>query len=97
MIAKQKAHNARQDAALAKRDAKSDYWSTHPGTAESLIPVWGSARDAIADYNQGDMVGAVANGALALTDLIGEGYVLKSIGKGGLKVAGSHAWKDTRK
>ncbi len=98
MVEKQKAYNAKQEAALANRRTRSDdYWSSHPGTAESLIPVWGSAREAIADYNEGDMVGAVANGALALTDLTGEGYVLKSIGKGGLKVAGSHAWKDTRK
>lgn len=98
MVQQQKAYNAQQEAALAKRGSKSDdYWSSHPGTAESLIPVWGSAREAIADYKEGDLVGAAANGALALTDLTGEGYVLKSLGKGGLKVVGSHAWKDTRK
>lgn len=98
MVRGQKAYNAQQEAALSKRSAKQDdYWSSHPGIAESFIPVWGSAREAVADYREGDMVGAVANGALAVTDLTGEGYVLKSLGKGGLKVAGSHAWKDTRK
>jgi hypothetical protein len=26
----------------------------HPGFAESLIPVWGSGREAVADYQEGD-------------------------------------------
>lgn len=98
MTRKQRDYNARQEAALAHTKAQRGIdWTKHPGTAESMVPVWGSAREAVADYHEGDMVGAVANGALALTDLSGEGYVLKSLAKGGLKVAGSHAWKDTRK
>ena len=97
MVRKQKAYNDRQDALLAQGKKEGDFWSSHPGVAESFIPVWGSAREAIADYREGDIVGAVANGALALTDLTGEGYVAKSLGKGGLKIAGSNGWKATRK
>jgi hypothetical protein len=99
MIAKQKAHNARQAAstATAISAAEDDYWSSHPGLAESMVPVWGSAREAIADYREGDIVGAAVDGAMAVGDLTGEGYVLKSLGKGGLKVVGSHTWNATRK
>lgn len=85
---KQRDYNARQEEA---------WYRKHPGTAESLIPVWGSGREAVADAFEGDVVGAVANGALAVADLTGEGYVLKTLGKGGLKIAGSNGWKATRK
>jgi hypothetical protein len=88
MAAKQKAHNARQEEA---------WYRQHPGLAESLVPVWGSGREAVADALEGDVVGATANGLLALTDLTGEGYVLKTLGKGGLKIGGSMAWKQVRK
>lgn len=70
--------NAKQEAAVARTQQRGIDWSKHPGTAESLVPVWGSAREAIADYREGDMVGPVGNGALALTDLTGEGYVLRA-------------------
>ncbi len=43
---------------------------THPGLAESLVPVWGSAREAVADAYDGDYAGAVGNGVLAAVDLI---------------------------
>lgn len=98
MVREQREYNAKQAAAEARQaSAKRNkgYWETHPGLGESLVPVWGSAREGIADYHEGDMVGAAANGALALTDLTGEGYVLKTLGKGGLRVAGSHAWGPT--
>lgn len=96
MTKRQKAHNAKQEVALQAKSQTGIDWTAHPGTAESLVPVWGSAREAIADYHEGDIVGAVANGALAVTDLSGQGYVLKSLAKGGLKVGGSHTWKKTR-
>lgn len=85
---KQRALNARQERA---------WWQEHPGTLESMAPVWGSAREAVADAADGDMVGAIANGALAVADLTGEGYVLKTLGKGGLRLGASNAWKGTRK
>jgi hypothetical protein len=40
----------------------SDYVG-HPGLWESLIPVWGSGREAIADYQDGDYAGAALNGS----------------------------------
>ena len=100
MVRRQRAYNARQEAAEAKAAAAKKgkgYWETHPGLGESMVPVWGSAREAIADYHEGDIIGAVGNGALALTDLTGQGYVVKSLYKGGAKLAGSHTWDATRK
>lgn len=88
MVERQKRTNARQEAG---------YWSTHPGVAESLVPVWGSAREAIADAHEGDVVGAVGNGLLAVTDLAPGAFVAKGIAKGGAKMAGSHTWNATRK
>lgn len=99
MIPKQRAINARQEAEEARKaEARrgKGYWESHPGLAESMVPVWGSAREAVADFHDGDMLGAAANGALAVTDLTGEGYVLKALGKGGVKIAGSHAWPAVR-
>ena len=56
----------------------------HPGFAESLIPVWGSAREAVADYQDGDYAGAALNGALAASDLFLAGSLGKAVAKGGL-------------
>jgi len=69
----------------------------HPAFAESLIPFWGSGREAIADWQEGDKVGAALNGALAVSDLFLAGSVVKGLSKGGLKLAGSHTWDATRK
>jgi hypothetical protein len=62
-----------------------------------MIPVWGSAREAVADAREGDVLGAVGNGVLALTDLAPGGYAAKGLAKGGLKLTGSHTWNATRK
>ena len=84
MVAKQKAHNARQE---------EEWYRQHPGLAESLVPVWGSAREAVADAYEGDVAGAVLNGALAGPVVFLAGAVVKGGGKGALKIAGPHAWK----
>jgi hypothetical protein len=55
----------------------------HPGLAESLIPVWGSGREALADYQDGDYLGAGLNGALAVSDLFPAADIAKAVGKGG--------------
>ena len=68
----------------------------HPGFAESLIPVWGSGRDAVADLQEGDYPGAALNGALAISDLIPAKAVAGALDKGMWK-AGSHTWAATRK
>jgi hypothetical protein len=103
MIRWQRMYNARQAAEEARRASDrtegnprppaEDYWRTHPDLGESLIPVWGSAREAIADAYEGDVLGAGLNGALAASDLFLAGAVVRSLGKGALKVGGSHAWK----
>lgn len=58
----------------------------HPGFAESLIAVWGSGREAVADFQDGDYAGAGLNGALAASDLFLAGSVAKGIAKGGFYV-----------
>jgi hypothetical protein len=81
----------------------------HPTFLESIIPVYGSAREAIADYQEGDIAGAVLNGALAASDLIPGAAVGKALVKGtayyGAKQAAKHAlsregaygWRNVRK
>jgi hypothetical protein len=85
---KQKAYNAKQEEA---------WYRKHPGVAESVVPVWGSGREAVADALEGDVVGAVVNTGLALSDLAPGAYALKAGAKGAVKLAGSHTWNATRK
>jgi len=67
-----------------------------PGTAESFIPVWGSGREAINDFQCGRWGWGVVNTVLAITDATGVGYGVRGIAKGAWKF-GKHAWKATRK
>jgi hypothetical protein len=93
MVQKQRALNDQHHA--------EDYWATHPGLGESLIPVWGSAREAVADWKEGDYIGAVGNGALAVSDAVPGVAFTKIAGKGlikgAVKLGGSHTWNATRK
>jgi hypothetical protein len=41
----------------------------HPSVGRSLIPIAGSAQEAVADYQDGDYVGAAGNGLLAVSDV----------------------------
>jgi hypothetical protein len=54
----------------------------HPGLAESFIPVWGSGREALADLQDGNYLGAAFNGAMAVTDLIPAAAVGKAVYRG---------------
>jgi RHS repeat-associated protein len=66
-----------------------------PGFAESLIPVWGSGRQAVHDFQCGDWGWGLFNTALAVTDLA----LVKSLVQGAAKGAwkfGSHSWRATR-
>jgi hypothetical protein len=74
----------RAEAATTKPPANS---VGHPGFAESLIPVWGSGREAVADFQEGDYAGAALNGALAASDLFLAGSIAKGVGKGAFYVA----------
>ena len=65
----------------------------HPGFAESLIPVWGSGRESVADFQEGDYAGAALNGALAASDLFLAGSIAKGVAKGGVYVVGRAATK----
>jgi len=68
----------------------------HPGTLESLAPVWGSAREALADYYDGHPVRALGDLALAASDVIPVKAATGMIAKGGLKVA-SKSWRYERR
>jgi hypothetical protein len=74
-----------------------EWWDTHPGFAESLIPVWGSGREAVADYEEGKTIEAGVNAGLAISDLFLANSVARGLAKGGFKLAGSHSWGATRK
>ncbi len=110
MIARQRRLNALQAAADEQRATaarapeppsgavrEKDYWRTHPGIAESFVPVWGSAREGIADAYERDVIGALGNGVLALSDFVPGSFFVKGLAKGGLKLGGSHTWSATRK
>jgi RHS repeat-associated protein len=63
-----------------------------PGTAESFIPIWGSGREAIDDFENGRYVWRAVNGALAVSDVFLLSTTAKALCKGAWKT-GSHAWK----
>jgi len=76
-------------------------WDRHPGFAESLVPVWGSAREAIADAHEGDYLGAGVNAVMAASDLMPATFIAKGLGKAGVKAAlkagTSTTWKNTQR
>ena len=86
MIRRQAANNARAAGETVKQ-AGAGGRIGHPGELESLIPVWGSGREALADFEDGDYVGAGLNGALAASDLFLAGSLVKGAAKGGVFVA----------
>jgi hypothetical protein len=77
----------------------------HPGLAESLIPVWGSGREALADLQDRDYVGAALNGGLAVSDIFLGGSFAKALAKGGVyaikgpigQAASRQTWKAVRR
>lgn len=88
MIARQRAHNA---ALEDEQNRKVD----HPGTLESMIPIWGSGKEALADLEDKNYAGAAINAGLAVSDVVIAKAVLSGLAKGGLKVAGPHVWRTT--
>lgn len=92
----QRAYNERQEAEIARKKARRGIEMPdvgHPSAVEALIPVWGSGREALADAHDGDWVGAVGNGAMAVTDLVPAKAVGGAILKGAVKVGGPHVWR----
>ena len=71
-----------------------------PGTWESLIPVWGSGKQAVHEFQQGNYAWGTVNGLLAVSDLFLVGAIGKGLVKGGLRLGfkpGSLSWGATRK
>lgn len=92
MIRRQAANNARAAGEPVERPGDGGRIG-HPGELESLIPVWGSGREALADFEDRDYVGAGLNGALAVSDL----FLAESVGKGLAKGAFFVAKKTTKR
>jgi RHS repeat-associated protein len=67
-----------------------------PGFGESFIPIWGSGRQAINDFQTGHYIWGSVNSAVALSDVALVGYGVKALCKGAWKL-GSHTWGATRK
>ncbi len=67
-----------------------------PGFLEGMIPVWGSARAAVDDFQNGRWGWGLFNTAMALTDLIPGKSLVGAAAKGVLWKTGSHTWKATR-
>lgn len=65
----------------------------HPGEMESWIPIWGPGREALADRQDGDLLGALGNGVLAASDVVPAKAVAGSLLKGAVKVGGPHVWR----
>jgi hypothetical protein len=68
----------------------------HPGFGESLLPFWGSEKEAIADYYDRDSWGALGNSLLGATDLIPVKAAADTALKGGFKLA-SKSWQYQRR
>jgi hypothetical protein len=99
MIRKERLKRRQAEAGAAAKPANS---VGHPGFAESLIPVWGSGREAVADFQEGDSAGAALNGALAASDLFLADSIANGVAKGGFYVAKNaakkapYAWREVR-
>ena len=70
-----------------------------PGFGESLIPVWGSGRAAIDDFQNGHYGGAAFNTALAISDVFLVKALATGIAKGGVKMLSKSYtyWSSARK
>lgn len=79
----------------ARPKPRPNFYVGHPSTLESFIPVWGSGREALADFQDGDVAGGVFNGLLAISDLIPAEASANALRKGAFK-GGSHSWPATR-
>lgn len=67
-----------------------------PGTLESMIPVWGSGRSAVNEFQNGNYGWAAFHTAMAISDVFLVKSIATGIGKGAWKL-GSHSWSATRK
>lgn len=100
--ARQEAESAEKRAEATRRDklmgdrlfplVESREKVAHPGVLESLVPIWGSTREAAADLEDHNYLGAAGNAVLAATDVAVVKSLIGGLLKGGLKTAGPFAW-----
>ena len=67
------------------------------GFAEGMIPVWGSGRDAVNAFQKGEIGWGLLHTALAASDIVLAGGLIKNAIKGGVKAAGKQVAKDAAK
>jgi hypothetical protein len=67
------------------------------GFWESLIPVWGSAKEAEYNFDKGHYVVGIIYALLAITDVFLVKSIVTGIAKGAFKVGGSHSWRASRR
>lgn len=63
---------------------------------EGLVPIWGSGKQAIHDFQSGDYGWGTFNTVMAISDVFLVKSLATAAGKGVWKL-GSHTWKATRK
>jgi hypothetical protein len=68
---------------------------SHPNLFWSMVPVIGSAWEAIANFQEGDFGWAAFNAAMAVSDAFLVKGIAVGIGRGGLKMS-SHSWTSMR-
>lgn len=70
-----------------------------PGFWEGLIPFWGSGRQATNDFQNGRWGWGIVNSAVAISDVIVVGIIVKAVAKTGVKATisiGSSSWRSAR-
>ncbi|HSH93723.1 MAG TPA: hypothetical protein VK968_06230, partial [Roseimicrobium sp.] len=63
-------------------------WHEDVGVGESMIPVWGTGKQAYYNFQRGEWVQMLASGYLAISDAVGIGLVVNAITKTALKQMG---------
>lgn len=78
-------------------DEPAEKWSfssSKPGFGESIIPIWGSVRDANYNFDKGNWGWGIAFTALAITDVFLVKSLVTAVGKGIFKIAGKETAKE---
>ncbi|MFI5781108.1 hypothetical protein [Nocardia sp. NPDC051570] len=70
-----------EDPQPQSEEPEEEHGIGQPGFWEGMIPVWGSARSSIDDFQNGRWVMGTINAILAITDLLGVGALAKAGGK----------------
>lgn len=66
-----------------------------PGPVEGFVPIWGSGRAAVDDFQNGRWGWGSFNSVMAVSDIALVKSAITAFGKGAWK-GGSHGWKATR-